>query len=96
MPKAKSSGLHQILKTIRLLVLCIGAAVGLAMGNSWQVLGVRLLLAWAALYLVFGFFEALVQYLSAKATAKILQSPNLPIEKKNEITNEPSMKLPKP
>ena len=84
MAKAKPSGVHSLFKTIRLLMVLIGAAVGLAFGNAWHVLLFRVLLLWGALYLVFGYFELLLQFLSAKASQNILKSSSLP--KKNSET----------
>ena len=73
MAKEKQSGFHQIFKTIRLLSVLIAAAIGLVMGSPWHALVIRLFILWAALYLIFGFFEVLLQFLSAKATEKILR-----------------------
>lgn len=78
MAKAKQSGFHQIFKTIRLLAVLIAAAIGLAIGNPWHVLMIRLFILWAALYLVFGFFEILLQFLSAKATGRIIRESHTP------------------
>jgi hypothetical protein len=80
MPKSKPSGLHQILASLRLLIVLVGAAAGLAFGNPWHVLAIRLVLLWASLYILFALFEVLLQFLSAKATAKVIQSANLPRE----------------
>lgn len=87
MAKAKPSGVHSLFKTIRLLAVLIGAAVGLAFGNAWHVLLLRLVLLWGALYLIFGFFELLLQFLSAKASQNVLKSSNLP-EKDSNTTPE--------
>jgi hypothetical protein len=92
MPRTKPSGLHQLLKTIRLLAICIAAAVGLALGSPWHVLVIRLVLLWAALYLAFDVFEIIVQFLSAKATAKIIQSAGSPKEKHETVQNDTMMK----
>jgi threonine/homoserine/homoserine lactone efflux protein len=69
------------------LAVLIGAAIGLAFGNAWHVLLFRILLLWGALYLVFGFFELLLQFLSTKAAQNVLKSSNLP-EKDSENTPE--------
>jgi hypothetical protein len=86
--KSKPSGVHQILASLRLLIFLVVAAVGLAFGNPWPVLVIRLVLLWASLYLLFTLFEILLQFLSAKATAKVIQSPNIPKEPKATIPED--------
>jgi hypothetical protein len=92
MPRTKPSGLHQLLKTIRLLLISIAAAAGLALGSPWRVLIIRLLLLWAALYLAFNLFEIIVQFLSAKATAKVLRPAGSPKEKTESAHHDAMMK----
>ncbi|MBU1706499.1 hypothetical protein KKB28_01120 [bacterium] len=92
MAKAQPSGVHSLFKTIRLLAVLIGAAIGLAFGNAWYVLLFRLLLLWGALYLVFGSFELLLQFLSAKAAQNILNSSNLSEKKSEKIPEKAQVK----
>ena len=77
MSKTKPSELHQILKTVRLLAVLVGGAVGLAMGNPLYVLAIRLLLLWVALYFTLGLFEVLLHYLSFKAVTRVIDSVDL-------------------
>jgi len=70
MPSTNPPELHQVLKTVRLLAVLVGAAVGLTLGNPWHVLAVRLLLLWVALYLTVGLFEVLLQLLSTDEVNK--------------------------
>jgi hypothetical protein len=92
MARTKPSGLHQLLKTIRLLLICVAAAAGLALGSPWRVLLVRLLLLWAALYLAFNLFEIIVQFLSAKATTKVIRPAGSPKEKTETVQHDTVMK----
>jgi len=76
MPGDKSSKLHQVLKTVRMLAVLVGAAVGIALESPWHVLAFRLVLLWAALYLTFGLFEVLLQFLSARAATNTIRTAN--------------------
>jgi hypothetical protein len=92
MASTKPSELHQILKIVRMLAILIGAAVGLSLGNPLHVLAVRLLLLWAALYFTFGLFELVLQYLSSRATAKVIRSTNINEDQNTNILNKTPVK----
>jgi hypothetical protein len=67
--KQKPSALNDLLKTVRRLIVCVIAAIGLYHEAPYDVLLVRLLILSAALYLISGMFELLFQYLSYRAHA---------------------------
>jgi hypothetical protein len=92
MPSDNPSKLHQILKTVRMLAVLVGAAVGLALESPWHVLAFRLVLLWAALYLTFGLFEVLVQFLSARAAGNLIRSADRDSDQSAHATSDASMK----
>lgn len=67
-PRVKKSALNDLLRTLRRLGLCVLAAYGLYRQMPYEVLGLRLAMLWAVLYVASGLTELLFQYLSYRAT----------------------------
>jgi hypothetical protein len=67
--KKKASALNDLLKTLRRLIICVVAAIGLFREMPYDILLTRLAILGACLYLVSGMTELLFQYLSFRAHA---------------------------
>ncbi|MBI5058325.1 hypothetical protein HZB60_00930 [candidate division KSB1 bacterium] len=67
--KRKPSALNELLTTIRRLMVCTVAAIGLFREVPYDILVIRLVVLAACLYLISSMTELIFQYLSYRAQA---------------------------